>query len=128
MFYHKNKIPVKKKTPHINDKSKLVINISPYVSEFSNIIKYNYDNYDNLTYIPQDTKTLTMLLNGDSKQPKNQDSFRHNKKINWSSLHFYNPQYINIFIIPYTDLLSIFLSIFNLKIHIFSPSPKLRFL
>jgi len=65
MFMHGAQIPVEKKSASLAPNAKLSINVSPYLTEMGPVVRYHYEKYRNLVYIPQDEQTLRMMLWGE---------------------------------------------------------------
>ncbi|MEH0936224.1 polysaccharide pyruvyl transferase family protein [Micromonospora psammae] len=65
MFLHGDRLGVEKGKPTLEPDARVALTISPYVKSMAKIIESHHRRYPNLRYLPQDLKTLGILLHGD---------------------------------------------------------------
>ena len=64
MFWAGERFHVEKRLPALDADSRIAITISPYRREMGPILMHHHARYPNLTYLPQESATLELLLMG----------------------------------------------------------------
>ncbi|GGM05148.1 MULTISPECIES: polysaccharide pyruvyl transferase family protein [Micromonospora] len=115
MFLHGDNLRVEKKKPYLGPNDKIALTVSPYVKSMAKVISAHHKKYPNLCYIPQDVKTLGVLLFGDAPEDRGKKS---NIPIHTSHPLFTEDK-IRMFVDPWTwmDHLSDFDFNFGTRIH-----------
>ncbi|WP_019871502.1 polysaccharide pyruvyl transferase family protein [Salinispora oceanensis] len=74
MFLHGNDLQVEKGKPALEPDDRVAMTISPYVTSMASVVTHHHRHYPNLRYIPQDLKTLGLLLYGDAPSDRDKTS------------------------------------------------------
>ncbi|TDB94183.1 polysaccharide pyruvyl transferase family protein [Micromonospora fluostatini] len=74
MFLHGDTLRVEKKKPYLGTEDRIALTVSPYVKSMAKVITAHHRKYPNLCYIPQDVKTLGVLLYGDAPEDRGKKS------------------------------------------------------
>jgi hypothetical protein len=74
MFLHGDTLRVEKRKPALGTEDRIALTVSPYVKSMAKVITAHHRKYPNLCYIPQDVKTLGVLLYGDAPEDRGKKS------------------------------------------------------
>lgn len=115
MFLYGENLRVEKRGDKLESDGRLAINVSPYVKEMGDIVMAHHERYPNMRYIAQDTKTLEMMLWGDTAK----DVGKSAKRPTHTSHPLYQENKIRYFIDPWPwiEYLKDFQFSFGTRIH-----------
>ncbi|MFG3707822.1 polysaccharide pyruvyl transferase family protein [Micromonospora sp. NPDC047670] len=115
MFLHGDSLRVEKRKAALAPDDRVALTVSPYVKSMAKIIARHHERYPNLRYLPQDLKTLGILLYGDAPQDRGKSS-----PIPIHTSHpLFTEDKVRMFVDPWTwmDYLSGFEFAFGTRIH-----------